>query len=490
MLLATEPACLDIYTCVNAHWWVAPAYNLLVQRDPQEGIKLFPDLAESWQLSPDGRTFTIHIRKNVKFQDGTLLTADDVAFNVQRIITPLQGDIPQLAWALGPVTEQVNTVDSQTIQVKLKYPFAPFLELFAIDFFPMYSKSFMLEKRGDLRAKPPIGTGPFEYQSYTPGVGARLVRNANYWDSGLPYLDGIQLILVKDRATQKAALRTHSVDLAGRIFESFSPAEVAEIRQQAPAIVFKPSNSSAGVGLYLNTRKKPFDDPRVRQAVYLSIDRGAAVKIIAEGDGLIGGLFSNYPGWGLTQEELGKLPGFRDKTSEREQAKKLLVEAGYPQGFSVSVLARPVPLLQTTAIFVTGQLQSINVRGVVDPQTDAAFYPRALKGDFDVAVGAGANVALDPLMQGRFFVPGGVLNYTGNSDPKLVQLWSQQMSENDIGKRRELIRDIETHVLGQYTFIPIVWPRTYQAHWPNVHDVVIPATDYTGNRLDRIWLSP
>lgn len=488
VLMGAEPACLDTYKCSNAQSYQAPAYNLLVQYDSNEGRTIVPDLAESWQVSPDGRAYTFKVRQGVKFHDGTPWTAEDVYFNLDRIVHPLKGDVAQMAWALTPATDKIERVDDSTVRVQLKFPFAPFLALLAFDYHPMYSQTYV--SKGD-PGKSPMGTGPFRYESFTVGVGAKLVKNSDYWDKKLPYLDGIQYILVKDPATRKAAVRTRSVDMTGRMFEVFSPSEVKDIQKDAPEVVFKAVNSAMGPWLFLNTAKEPFTDPRVRQAVHLAIDRDAAIKVVADGDGLLGGYFSNIPGWGLTEKELRQLPGFGNKDAEREQAKKLLAEAGYSKGLTLTILSRNIAVLQRASVFVTGQLQPLDITAKIEVVEDSAFWPRVRRGDFQAMVIPPSNIAGDLVTQGRFFVPGGSLNFTAYKDPQITETWEKQTRELDTAKRKELVRQLDKYMFQQYVpSIPLVWPRAFVAYWPNVRGVVLPVTDYAGERLDRVWLGP
>lgn len=488
-LVAEEPACLDIYRCNAAHAYQSPMQNLLVQYDPREGKILAPDLAESWQASADGRTYTFKVRQGVKFHDGTPWTADDMQFNLQRIVFPLKGDVGQMAWALAPVTESIEKVDNATVRVNLKAPFAPFLSVLAIDYYPMYSKAYILDKKGD-PGRSPMGTGPFRLESFTPGVGAKLTKNTDYWEKGLPYVDGVQLVLVKDQATRKAAIRTHSVDITAKIFSVFSAGEVKEIQKDATQVAFKPLSSATAPWFFLNSTAPPFNDRRVQQAIHLAIDREAAVNILADGQGRLGGYFSNIPGWGLTDQELRRLPGFGNKDAERERAKKLLADAGYPNGFSFSILCQMLTN-KPACEFVAGQLQTIGIQGQVQVEELATFWPRVRRGDFQAFVIPPANIAGDPVTQGRFFVPGGSLNYTGHKDPKIVEMWTKQTQEMDSAKRRDLIKQLDTYLFEQtIPSIPLVSPRLFMAYWPNVQGVVLPVTDFAGGRLDRVWLNP
>ena len=490
LIQAIDPASLDPHQDVNAHVYTAPAYNLLVQYDGTEGKKIVPDIAESWDTSPDGKTYTFKIRKGPIFHDGQPLISDDVTDTLEKLVRPPKGVRSQLAFLLGPATDSIERVDDSTVRVKLKYAFSPLLASLAIDYAPIYPKH-VLDKNPDALKTTLVGTGPFKLKSYTPGIGVELVKNPGYWVKDHPYLDGITFVLIQDSATRLAAARTHQVNMTGKIFEAFSPAEVETIKKDAPSVTFLPVRSTPGPWLFMNSRKSPFSDLRVRRAVSLAIDRDAAIKVVAQGSGKLGGYFNILEGWDLTDQELRQIPGYSaNKDAEREQAKKLMADAGYASGFDLSILSRTNTLNQTASTFVAGQLQSIGVRAKVEVLEDGVFFSRGGKGDFQTMLFTPAILVADPIWQGRYFIPGGTLDFTGNEvDEKLKDLWLKQAQETNDAKRHDLIKEVSRQSLDQAYALPLVWPDVFTAYWPEVHGVVLAVTDYAANRFDNVWLS-
>lgn len=476
---------------INTSILVAPAYNNLVYLGSQEGDPTVaqPDLAEKWDVSNGGLTYTFKIRQGVRFHDGAPLTANDVVFNLRRMKSPPKGVQSNVAYALVAV-DKIDAVGNDTVVVTMKQPFAPFMSNLLNDQMPMYSKAYV-EKQGDMKATV-MGTGPFKFKSYTPSASFELVKNDDYWVKGRPYLDGISFAIIKDPATRLAALRTGRAQLSGRVFGALTPTEASTLKKDAPDFTFSPSPSVIGPFLFMNMRVAPFTDPRVRKAVFLAVDRQAAIKIIAQGDGLLGNYFP-IQGWGVPPEELGKMPGFRQpKDQDIAEARRLLSEAGFPNGFSLKLLSRNNEVTKTAAIFAADQLSKIGVTATVEVLEDAVFWDTGGKGQQQATVFTPAVLTGDPSDIGRNIAPGSPRNFTGNDkDPKLNELWDKQMSTVDEKARRAVVQDLERYLLTEEVpAVPLVWPISSIAVSPRVHGFTTGVTDYANNRHQRTWLTP
>ncbi len=473
---------------VEANFLSAPGYDTLIQYDAESGEKLVPALATSWDVAANG-TITFKIRQGVKFHDGTSLTTDDVAFNLERIIFPPQGVKSNLAFLLRPVTDKIERVDESSVRVVLKYPFPAFLPTIAIEYAPIYSKA-LVAKKGNMTSDV-MGTGPFVLGEYVPKQYVEFKKSDTYWEKGRPYLDGVRIQMIMDPATRVAAMRTHQVQTTGRIFDAFTPSEVQSIKSNAPSVVFRPVIAAgAGPWLFMNTKKPPFNDIRVRRAVNLSINRYSAIATIAENDGKLASFFNGIKDWGLTDEELVKLPGFaKDKKAEMEQARALLREAKLESGFDLDILSRANTLTRLSSEFLGGQMQEIGIRSKVSLLEDGVLFPRGGRGDFAALVYTPGFLVADPIWMGRYYIPGGTLNFTGNEgDDKLKSLWTQQSQELDSAKRKDLIKQIARHSWEQLYAIPVVWPQVYTAWWPEVQGMVVPVTNYTRNNVSHVWI--
>jgi len=485
-----DPANLDPQQegSLNASMVVAPAYNNLLYYDFKEGKRITPELAERWDVSPDGLTYTFKLRSGVKFHDGTPLTVDDVVFNIQRLKSPPKGVPSTLDFALVAV-DKIEAAGADTIKITMKYPFAPLASYVAIDRMPMYSRAYV-EKQGDMK-RTVMGTGPFKFKSYSPGVSVELVKNDDYWVKGRPYLNGVTFFIIKDKATRLAALRTGQAKQTGRVFAALTPTEAATLKKDVPAMRFIPSPTVLGPSFFMNLRTPPFKDQRVRQAMYLMVDRQAAVKVIAEGEGQVGNFFP-FEGWGIPRDELVKLPGYRQpKDQDIAAAKKLLAEAGYPNGFPLKLLSRNNEVTKAAAVFMTDQLAKVGITASVQIIEDAPFWDSGRKAQYEAMVYTPATIA-DPHDMGRTFAARSYLNFSGNDDdPKMNEMWDKQMRSVDEKTRKAAIVELERYLLmEQIPSVPIVWPTTFIAVAPQVQGFVAGMTDYANNRHQETWLIP
>ncbi|MDO8531010.1 MAG: ABC transporter substrate-binding protein [Dehalococcoidia bacterium] len=464
-----------------------PAYSKLVQFDPGAGKEVVPDLAEKWDVSADGTTYTFTIRKGVTWHDGKPLNEADIVYSLNRLLKPPKGTTSSIGAILGPAVERVESNGGQ-IKLVLKYPFAPTLTILAMDFSPIYSKQ-LADDGKDMR-NVVMGTGPFKFVSYTPSVSVELARNPDYYMKGRPFLDGVSVRIIPDQQTRLSAMRTGRAHMTGRFSGTLSPSEVDALKKDVPNMQMFRSATLRGPWLFWNLRAKPFQDIRVRQAVSLALDRQAALKVVAEGAGKWGSVFP-FDTWGLTQDELSKLPGFSEqKEQDIAAAKKLLFGAGYADGFSLSILSRGERLTKNSAVFMASQLGNLGINATVEVQEDAIFWKRGADHQFAAMVFTPGATIPDPIIMTDYFIPGGRLDFSGNEDDsRLVEMWDVQRRSLDVVKRQETLKQVERYILTEsYTALPVVWPYSFLAVAPNVHGWVSGPSDYSLNGLRDIWL--
>ncbi|MDP2951789.1 MAG: ABC transporter substrate-binding protein, partial [Chloroflexota bacterium] len=333
---------------------LSPVYSLLVQNDPKDENKLIADLAQRWEASPDGKVWTFYLQKGVKFHDGRPATSADVKVSFDRIASPPKG-IRSPRAGLFSALERIETPDDQTVKFFLKYPQGGFLTMVASPYNWIYPKHILAEK-GDM-TKVAVGTGPFKLKDYIRGVSWELVKNADYFVPGRPYLDGILRYIMVDRASMFAAVRTHRIQLSTMLNNETTPAERDILKREAPQIVQKGGTLANPMWLFFNHKRAPWSDVRVRQAVNLAYDRQAAIKVARKGDGTLGAHFLPGSGWEIPEQELLKLPGYRQpKDQDIAEAKRLLAEAGFPQGFKTTMLYWNEALYADQAVFLKDQL--------------------------------------------------------------------------------------------------------------------------------------
>ena len=371
----TDPAGFDPVqdASINTVFLIAPIYAQLLRYDPQGGEALTPELAESWQLTPDGRQLTFTLRDGVAWHDGEPFTSADVKAHFERVIDPPQGPVQQRAVALPPRRRHRRRRTRGTVRINTEFATESLLQSFAGGHYMVVSKHVMERETADdprgLRKSPEAltGTGPFVFDSYEPGVAFRVRRNPDYWDAGKPHLDGIDFLIIRDPLTRFSALVTGRVHMSAQGSPSLTPAQAAEARRDhADDIVVERVRGPFWLGGLFNAARPPFDDPRVRQALSLAVDRSGYLQVVTggpEGVGVLGGLSPPGAPFALPDEELRGLAGYRQpKAPDLDLAQRLLEQAGLADGFRTSVTVRgDVPLWVDAALFLQDQWQQLGL---------------------------------------------------------------------------------------------------------------------------------
>jgi peptide/nickel transport system substrate-binding protein len=289
--------------------------------------KIVPGLAQSWDISKDGLTYTFHLRPNVKFHDGTPLTAEAVKFCFDRQLNDQgpfydTGTYPYVKGFLGNVAG-VEVVNPGTVQIRLKSPLTPFLQYLAHHSLYIYSPE-ALKKWGKDVVKHPVGTGPFKLESWEPGVRVVLTRNDQYW-GGAPKIRQAIYVPIIEAQARLSAIKTGEIDMTMDV----PPDSLQDLRKD-PDVVVAEANSSAVWYVALNTRHPALKDKRVRQALNYAVQKDAIIRDILKGTAIVA-TTPLSPVYG---------PYHEDKTVrypyDPEKAKALLKEAGYASGFDVT----------------------------------------------------------------------------------------------------------------------------------------------------------
>ena len=482
-----DPPNFDVHqnsTYLTQHL-TAACYNNLVQFDPLEPHRIIPDLAERWEVSSDGMQYTFHLMKGVSFHDGEPFTSADAKISLDRIRQPPPGVISIRREVLAAV-EDVQTPDSWTVIVTLQRPNPSLLANLAGGHMAIYPKH-VLDAQGDMK-KVVVGTGPFKLKKYTRGVSVELERNPRYFVKGRPYLDGITVYIMPDPNSAYAALRT------GRLlmlrFLEISLGKRAE-QELAGKISLQ---RTPGIGFYafnMNTRRRPWDDLRVRQAVSLAIDRRTSIDVVSEGEGELGGYMPPSSPWALSAEELLTVPGYGlDIEANRARAKHLLAEAGFPAGLKTTMLTRKLPLSEKLSVFMKDQLAKIGIQADLDVQESASAFDILNRRGFDTAPWWTAFAVADPdAVCSEFYTCEAARNYPSVCLPEVDQLFQRQSQTLDPGTRKRLVQDIDRKLLQAQGSSLLHWHNYLTGHWPQVRNWVQHPSLYNNQRMQDVWLA-
>jgi ABC-type transport system substrate-binding protein len=466
-------------------------YDLLVQVDPTNWDKIIPDLAKSWQISDDGLTYTFFLREGVKFHDGAPLTAEDVVASFEHIIFPRPGIISPRRGLFEAVREVVAT-DALTVQFRLKEPSGFLLRAIASGFNVIMRKQSLEENNYDLRRVAVYpGTGPFRHKSLEPGVVRKLERNPDYWNPALPYLDGIEIYHLDLGPKTGAACLSHTIDFCFGI-DLISEEKAKKIKGLKTARIFPTPN----IGLWLNSKTKPFADPRVRRAMHLVLDKPALVNVMNEvfttvRQGWIlapDPFFAEY--WNKAQEQ----PGWRSPTAaDLAEARRLMKEAGYENGIKGLdfIVRQTISFLEAMAPVVQDVLKrELKIESTIRVVASGTWYEEASRGNYDISTFAfGVTLPHVADYWANSYKTDGGYNFIPYSNPEFDALVAATARESNPEKLKELMnRGIE--ILDRdVPMIMIAGAFVVDAWWDNVkgHGTTTKGGNYWEGMRNEIW---
>jgi peptide/nickel transport system substrate-binding protein len=469
-------------------------FDNLIRHDPRDsGKTIIPDLAHSWEISKDGTTYTFFLRKGVLFHDGAELTADDVKATFDRIAKPPPGiSIPRST--LFRAVSEINARDKYTVEFKLSAPRPTSFMMAAIasGWNGIVRKQTLEENNYNLRKLPNIpGTGPFKTVRRVENEVWVVERNKNYWNDGLPYLDGIEFYnLIPFSPDLGSAILSNRVDYA-RIVDPVT----ARKAKATPGMSTTAFNQSVIQGTWMNDRKKPFDDPRVRRAFHLALDRHVLVDVTKDVAPMrVGGFIYPFSEFATPTPDLFNRVGYQvDPASAQKEAQALMVAAGYADGIKgLDFMVRDVASFKLWAQAIQAMLQEgINVQCNLRTVVESVWFDDAAAGHFDLCIGAIVSTLLDPSDYfNAWYRTGGPQNYSFWSSPKFDGLVDQIDAEFDPAKRLVLIRQAEAIMEQDPPLLPLCWEQINDVWWNYVKGYN--PYDYFGVydvvRQDIFWL--
>src|SRR5437016_9314789 len=469
-------------------------FDNLIRRDPRDsGKTIIPDLAHSWEIAKDGKTYTFHLRQGVQFHDGAELTAEDVKATFDRITKPPQGiAIPRSV--LFRAVSEITAPDKYTVQFKLAEP-RPInfiMSAIASGWNVIVRKKTLEDNNYNLR-KVEIypGTGPFRSVKRVENESWTMERNPNYWNKGLPYLDGIEFYHVLPFSPEMgSAILSNRVDYV-RITDPV-PARKAKA---TPGMTATDYYQSVIQATWVNNKKKPLDDPRVRRATHLALDKPVLVDVVKDvAPMMVGGFIYPFSEFATTKAELVKRVGYQpDPTASIKEARALMAAAGYANGIKgLDYLVRDVATFKLWSQAIQAMLQeSLNIECKLRTVVESVWFDDTKSGNFDLAIGAIVSTLLDPSDYfNAWYGKDGPQNYSFWDNKEFQALSAQIDREVDAAKRLALIRQTEAIMEQDPPLLPIswekindVWYNYVKGHNPyeyfGLYDVV---------RLDTLWL--
>src|SRR6266851_1963356 len=451
---------------------------------------IVPDLATSWSWSEDGTELSFKLRQDVKWHDGKPFTSADVRCTWDLLMGKASDKLrlnPRKTWYRN--LEEVVPNGDFEVTFRLKRPQPSLLALLASGWSPVYPCHVPPPQM----RQHPVGTGPFKFVEFKPNEHIKVTRNPDYWKPGRPYLDGIEYTIMGEIAPRNLAF------FAGK-FDVTSPYGVTiptlkDFKEQAPWGICEVTATNVNRTMIVNPSAPPFDNLDLRRAMALSLDRQAFIDIITEGQGDIGANMLPPPEgvWGMPPEMLRALPGYDpDIAKNRAEARKIMEKAGYgpDKRLSIKLATRNIPAYRDPAVILISQLREIYIDAELDVIDTSLWYPRLMRKDFTVGLNVSETGVDDPDQQFyENYVCGSDRNYTGYCNAELDKLVDQQSMQPDVGKRKQLVWQIERKLAEDAVRPVIFYPRGATCHRPEVKGLTIMVNSiYNGWRMEDVWL--
>jgi len=469
---------------------MGPVYNNLVVLDPHNYPQIIGDVAKSWTVSDDHLTYTFKIHEGVKFHDGSELTSADVKASLDKIVFPSEGVISPRRGNFQMV-KSIEAPDRSTVVLRLHHPSPSFLSNLAGPANFIYPKKY-LDTDPNYFKTHAVGSGPFKLKNYVRGSYVELERNPDYWKKGLPYLDGIKYFIITDTSARTTALRSGRVDAELRFLP---PGDVDAIKQSlGDKIVVAKVQNIGNFGVTFNVDRKPFDDERVRKALTLALDRYDLVKTLAPITNMeyVGGAMHPDSQWALSPEELEALPGFsRDHAANLREAKRLLAEAGFPNGFKTVLTNRNIKMPYIDlAVYLISSWKKIGVEAEHKVEESATWSQTRVSRDFELIVDPyGSQLVGDPEELLDKFVTGQPENWGRMSDPVVDQLFAAQAKEMDEQKRIQLVKEMQKRILEKVWRIPGAWTTRLEVRTARLRNYEPLPSHWNNRRFEDVWLA-
>jgi len=449
-----------------------------------------PDLATGWNWSEDGKELTFPLHQGVKWHDGKPFTGADVKCTWDLLMGAGSDKLrvnPRKPWYSN--VESVTTNGGYEVTFHLKRPQPWLLTLLASGWSPIYPCHVPAR---DMRQRP-IGTGPFKFVEFKPNEHIKVVRNPDYWKKDRPYLDGIDFTIMREVGPRNLAFFAGNFDVGSPY--AVTPPMLADFKAQAPQAICEMTGVNVPRTMLINIHKAPFDNPELRRAMTLAIDREAFSTIINGGVRHVGATMMPPPNgiWGMPEEKLKALPGYDpDVAKNRAEARKIMEKLGYgpDKPLVTKISTRDIPTWRQPAVLLNSQLKEIYIESEIEIVDTTQWYPKVTRRDYAIGATPIETGVDDPdQMFYENFYTDAVRNYSGYSDPEFDKLVDQQSLEVDPEKRKQIVWQIERKLADAAVRPVLFYPVGASCKQRYVKGLTIMANSiYNGWRMEDVWL--
>ncbi|HET6368662.1 MAG TPA: ABC transporter substrate-binding protein [Pseudomonadales bacterium] len=473
----------------------SPMYDTLLRRSPKDGQTIIPDLAWKYDISPDGKRYTFHLRKGVKFHDGADFTAEDVKATYDRIAHPPKGVVIPRTPLFATVGDIV-VLDPHKVEFRLTEarPKAYMLGAFASGWNIIVRKKTLDDNQGNLRQVMNYpGTGPFRHVSRRDKEIWIQERNPDYWNKGLPLVDKLEIYhFLPFTPELGASFLSGRVDYA-RLLDPVTWRKAKEM----PGVTAANFNQSVIQAFWMNMEKnKALADKRVRRAIHLAMDRPTLIEVVKDAAPMqVGGFVYPFHEMSTPRAELEKKLGYqKDVKPAVQEARKLMQAAGYGQGLkNLDFCVRDIPTFKLWAVAIQAMLKEhLNIESNLRVVQTSVWFDEAQAGNFDLAISAIVSTLMDPSdIFSAWYGKGGPQNYSRWTNPAFHDLAAQVDRELDDNRRKVLVRKAEEILEDDPPLIPVAYEQIYDAYYNRVRGQN-PSTFfgiYDVVRWDNVWMA-
>ncbi len=473
----------------------AVVYNNLVMFDPKKSINtidtIIPELATKWSWDSSKTKLTFTLRDDVKFHDGKPMTSADVKCTWDLLQGKAKGRLrknPRKIWYHN--LKEVTTSSPTSVTFNLSDPQPAFVMLLASGYSPVYPCHVSPKQ---MRTNP-IGTGPFTFVSLKRNESITLKKNPNYFKKGLPYMDGIEWKIIKSRSTRILAFSAGEFDMT--FTTDVSLPLLKDVKAKAPNAVCQIVATGVTTNLIVNSTAAPFDNPDVRTALALTIDRKAFIDILGQGKFERGTAMQPAPEgrWSMPKEMMNSIPGYNpDVAANRAKARKIMEGLGYTKDkpLKVKISTRNIAIYRDPAVILIDQLKLINVAAELEVVETSQWHAKVARKDYSVGLNLTGVGVDDPdvnLYENYWCTS--QRNYTKYCNKDLEKLIKKQSTIADFEQRRKLVWEIDKK-LQEDVARPIIFHSRNATCWqPYVKGIVAPEnSSYNAWRqYEHMWL--
>jgi peptide/nickel transport system substrate-binding protein len=485
-------------TNVKTNATLSFVYSTLVRHKVGPGISpgsfiVEPHLAERWE-APDDTTYIFHLRKGVQWHNkppvnGRELVAEDVQFTFDRFLTE-KGNADR--YALESV-DRVEVVDRYTVKFLLKEPYVWLIDVLANPRSMWIVAPEVVQHFGDLKQpESAIGTGPFLLERYEPNVKTVFTRHPDYFLPGLPWVDGVEWMVVNDPSAALAMYRSGQLDCGPAAWWGVRQEDLDALKKTHPHLRYQDFLSTVSHAISMRTDQAPFTDVRVRRAISLAVNRQEIIDAVFLKGEPTPAVSRGLSEWSPRIDELGA--GARYYQYDPTEARRLLAEAGVPKGFKTllhTTGGSPAgPLMTDAAQLAQRALKEIGIEAELKIEEYGAYMATTYVGKFEGLALSGISIAWEPdsVLYG-LYAPDQPRNSGHVNDPKITAMLKEQRRTKDREARKKIIFDIQRHIAEQQYYV-YLYAVGITGSWQPYEKNYAPNTTFDfGGRAAALWLN-